>query len=72
MQCFHVLPDRLVINPEVCIDCAACTPLCPVGAIHADTDLPADQEEFVELNAIAAREYPVLTETLPPLDGGVP
>lgn len=69
VECFHELPDRLVIDPEVCIDCAACVPVCPVEAIHADVDLPADQQHFLALNAEQARGAPVITERRPPLPG---
>ena len=30
----------LLINPEECIDCAACEPVCPVMAIFAEEDVP--------------------------------
>ncbi|MFH0944867.1 MAG: ferredoxin family protein [Planctomycetota bacterium] len=67
VECFHVLPDRLVIDPEVCIDCGACLPACPVEAIYADTDVPAGQEESIEMNLVASRKYPVITESMTPL-----
>jgi ferredoxin len=41
----------LVIYPDDCIDCALCVPECPVNAIYADDDVPADQLEFIKLNA---------------------
>ncbi len=44
--------DRaLYINPDECIDCGACEPACPVSAIYAEDDVPADQAEFKEINA---------------------
>ena len=70
VECFHRLDDRLVIDPEVCIDCAACVPVCPVSAIFGDTDIPAGWEHYLDLNARAAPGAPVLTERLPPLTGG--
>jgi NAD-dependent dihydropyrimidine dehydrogenase PreA subunit len=43
--------DRMLyINPDECIDCGACEPACPVTAIFAEDDVPADQEEFKTLN----------------------
>ena len=33
VEAFHELPDRLLINPDTCIDCDACLPECPVEAI---------------------------------------
>ena len=41
----------LVIDPDECIDCAVCIPECPVNAIYAEEDLPADQLAFIKLNA---------------------
>ncbi|PTT66210.1 ferredoxin [Arthrobacter sp. HMWF013] len=38
------------INPDMCIDCGACVSLCPVEAIYYDAELPADQEQYIELN----------------------
>ncbi|MFH8249037.1 ferredoxin [Microbacterium sp. B2969] len=38
------------INPDLCIDCGACVAACPVDAIFYEAELPADREQFVELN----------------------
>ena len=38
------------INPDECIDCAACEPVCPVAAIFAEDVLPGDQTRFIEIN----------------------
>ena len=40
----------LVIDPDECIDCAVCIPECPVNAIYAEEDVPADQLSFIRLN----------------------
>ena len=47
---FREAPNMLVIDPEVCIDCDACAPLCPVDAIYGDFEVPPSQEEFIEIN----------------------
>ncbi|EQD28340.1 4Fe-4S ferredoxin iron-sulfur binding domain-containing protein [mine drainage metagenome] len=66
VDCFHVGPSFVVIDPEVCIDCALCVPACPVQAIrHADELTLADQD-FLALNANLARAWPVLAHPLPP------
>ena len=67
VDCFKEGPNFLVIDPETCIDCAVCVPECPVSAIVADTDLPADQQAFLELNARLAREWPVIDRQQDPL-----
>ena len=38
------------INPDECIDCAACEPVCPVVAIFAEDDVPGDQRQFIDVN----------------------
>jgi len=42
----------LYINPDECIDCGACEPACPVTAIFAEDDVPADQSAFKEINVL--------------------
>ena len=33
VACFHYDDEMLYIDPDVCIDCSACIPECPVQAI---------------------------------------
>jgi ferredoxin len=59
VDCIHPRKDEasfaeatmLYIDPEVCIDCGACEPACPVQAIVPAAGVPADQREFVAINA---------------------
>jgi NAD-dependent dihydropyrimidine dehydrogenase PreA subunit len=45
--------DRMLyINPDECIDCGACEPACPVSAIFAEDDVPADKAIFKEINVL--------------------
>ncbi len=62
VDCFHEGPNFLVIDPDECIDCTLCEPECPAEAIVAEDDLPAGQEQFLELNAELAKIWPVITE----------
>jgi len=62
VDCFHEGPNFLVIDPEECIDCTLCEPECPAEAIFAEDDLPADQTQFLALNAELAKTWPTLTE----------
>ena len=70
VDCFYEGPNMLVIHPEECIDCALCEPECPVDAIYAEDELPADQQEFLALNAELSEVWPNITEAkAPPPDG---
>jgi ferredoxin len=51
MECFYGDDRQLYIDPVDCVDCGACIPECPVGAIFLDTDVPGQWAGYVELNA---------------------
>lgn len=55
----------LVIDPDECIDCAVCIPECPVDAIKAEEDVPAEQQQFIKLNIELARNWPSITRMKP-------
>ncbi len=61
VDCFREGPNFLVIDPEECIDCNLCVPECPVDAIYAEDDLPANQQHFLALNAELSLEWPLIT-----------
>ena len=50
VECFREADEYLVIDPDECIDCAACVPECPVEAIFADTDLPDEEMDWLDRN----------------------
>ncbi|GMU40318.1 MAG: hypothetical protein AMXMBFR23_11840 [Chloroflexota bacterium] len=55
VDCIHFeegTDKMLYIDPDECIDCGACEPACPVSAIFAEDDVPADQQKFVEINRL--------------------
>ena len=62
VACFYEGPNFLVIHPDECIDCALCEPECPIDAIFSEDEVPADQENFLELNAELAEIWPNITE----------
>lgn len=47
-----LIDKQLFINPDVCIDCGACLPECPVDAIYSDEDeaIRNGDRESVEKN----------------------
>lgn len=59
VDCIHPRKDeepfaeatQLYIDPQECIDCGACVPVCPVSAIFALADLPAEWNGYVQINA---------------------
>ena len=69
VDCFREGPNMLVIDPDECIDCAVCIPECPVNAIYAEEDLPAEQAAFIKLNADLAKlsNWKSITKRKPPL-----
>jgi ferredoxin len=67
VDCFHEGPNFLVIDPEICIDCALCVPECPVGAIYDEGDLPEKMVEYIEINAELSKSWPVIDESKEPL-----
>lgn len=67
VDCFHEGPNFVVIDPDVCIDCALCVPECPIDAIYDEKDLPEEYRDFLEINAELSKQWPEITETKDPL-----
>lgn len=67
VECFHADGERVYIDPDVCIDCSACIPACPVHAIFEVFDLPDDQSSWIEINKERSKELPVLRSRQEPL-----
>ena len=51
VACFYEMDNQVVIHTEDCIDCTACVAECPVEAIYAEGDLPAEFQTDTEFNA---------------------
>ena len=67
VNCFHGDADRLYIDPILCIDCGACIPKCPVGAIVEDIDVMGSPQ--IEINAEKSAALPVIMAKQSPLPG---
>jgi ferredoxin/flavodoxin---NADP+ reductase len=65
-NCIHPTPDEpafataemLYIDPSACIDCGACIDECPVDAISPDTELNANGERYLAINAAYYTDHP--------------
>lgn len=55
VDCFKEGPNFLVIDPDECIDCTLCVAECPVEAIYAEDDVPANQQVYIGLNAVFSK-----------------
>ncbi|MFE4451103.1 ferredoxin [Streptomyces sp. NPDC056796] len=59
VDCIYEGPRKLYIQPDECVDCGACEPVCPVEAVFYEDDLPeafhpyrvADREIFDALGS---------------------
>jgi NAD-dependent dihydropyrimidine dehydrogenase PreA subunit len=65
VDCIYEGRRSLYIQPDECIDCGACEPVCPVEAIYYEDDLPAELVPYLADNAaffsdaIEGREEPL-------------
>ncbi len=69
MDCFYEGPNFLVINPDECIDCSICVGECPVNAIVEESEVPADQAHFIQINRDLSQDprWKRITSTTRPL-----
>ncbi|HET9080505.1 MAG TPA: ferredoxin [Trebonia sp.] len=51
VDCIYEGARSLYINPDECVDCGACEPVCPVEAIYYEDDLPDSLQPFKDDNA---------------------
>jgi len=51
VDCIYEGGRMLYIQPDECVDCDACVPVCPVTAIFSEDDIPSEWKPFVEVNA---------------------
>jgi NAD-dependent dihydropyrimidine dehydrogenase PreA subunit len=50
VDCIYEGNRTLYIQPDECVDCGACEPVCPVEAIYYEDDVPSDQAQFITVN----------------------
>ncbi|KHD75523.1 ferredoxin [Actinoplanes utahensis] len=51
VDCIYEGERTLYIQPDECIDCGACEPICPTEAIYYEDDLPAEWKVYEAVNA---------------------
>ena len=59
VDCIHPKKDeagfeeatQLFIDPESCIDCGACVPVCPTNSIFAADEVAEEKASFTTANA---------------------
>jgi ferredoxin len=39
------------VDPDGCIDCGACIPVCPTNSIFVADEVPEDKQEFIAKNS---------------------
>ena len=54
------------IDPDTCIDCAACEVVCPVTAIFFEEDVPAEWKGSIALNRQFFKDVPAAERTFRP------
>jgi ferredoxin len=67
VSCFHGDESQLFIDPLTCIDCGACIPVCPVGAIFEEAVMPEHLRPWIAVNAERCAVLPVVSTGSPPL-----
>ncbi|TYC66248.1 ferredoxin family protein [Streptomyces sp. CB01881] len=51
VDCIYEGERMLYVQPDECIDCGACEPVCPVEAIYFEDDTPQPWRPFNTANA---------------------
>ena len=67
MDCFFEGENTVVIDPDICIDCAICEPECPVNAIVSDRKLEPHEQKWLDFNKEMSKEWPVITKVKDPM-----
>ncbi|NMO91701.1 ferredoxin [Actinomycetospora sp. TBRC 11914] len=51
VDCLYEGERMMYIQPDECVDCGACEPVCPQEAIFYEEDVPEQWSAFVSANA---------------------
>lgn len=69
VECFHIDDEMTYIDPDLCIDCGGCIPVCPVNAIFDTVNMPAELEPWILVNREKSSVLPVISAAMNPLPG---
>lgn len=69
VECFHIDDEMTYIDPDLCIDCGGCIPVCPVNAIYDTVSMPEEFEPWIQINREKASVLPVIAAPVNPLPG---
>jgi NAD-dependent dihydropyrimidine dehydrogenase PreA subunit len=50
VDCIYEGDRMLYIQPDECVDCGACEPVCPVEAIYYEDDVPPQWADYYRVN----------------------
>ena len=50
VDCIYEGSRMLYIQPDECVDCGACEPVCPVEAIYYEDDVPSQWKDYTKVN----------------------
>ncbi|GAA3233987.1 ferredoxin family protein [Streptomyces sp. XM83C] len=50
VDCIYEGPRKMYINPDECVDCGACEPVCPVEAIFYEDSLPDELAAYAAVD----------------------
>ncbi|MFD1658323.1 ferredoxin [Streptomyces caeni] len=69
VDCIYEGPRKMYINPDECVDCGACEPVCPVEAIFYEDSLPDEWSGYLtaDRDVFAATGAPGGASTTDPL-----
>ena len=51
VDCIYEGGRKLYIQPDECVDCGACEPVCPVTAIFYEDDVPPEWKSYIAIEA---------------------
>jgi NAD-dependent dihydropyrimidine dehydrogenase PreA subunit len=50
VDCIYEGERMMYIQPDECVDCGACEPVCPVNAIYFENDVPRELQPYHRVN----------------------